>query len=250
MNAGSPARDRPDRPAVGGPSAGICWVDLGTSDPGATAEFYRRLLGWRIGPPDATGYRLAFRHDRPVAAFGPAEEPGAPYWTVYAGTPDAAATTQAAVTAGATVLVPPTPAGDAGVAATLRAPSGLHLALWQPGSHAGTVTSGRHGTLAQVDLHSPDLTRDSDFLRATLGWSSHPDGTITCAGRPVATWTRPVAEAGGRGRPAWLVRFAADDPTAVGRHAAALGALPRGTPPRTWTDPAGAVFGLARIVDP
>ena len=37
------------------------WVDLGTSDPSAAAEFYSALFGWDIqqGPPEAGGYAIA-----------------------------------------------------------------------------------------------------------------------------------------------------------------------------------------------
>ena len=153
-------------PGAAGPAGGVCWVDLGTPDVEAAAAFYSALLGWDVEPADPAGYRLAGLHGHPVAALGPAEEPGPPYWTVYAATPDVAATARAASTAGGTVVVPPTPAGDAGVSAVVRGPDDLPLSLWQAGTHAGTWTSRRPGAFAGVRLRTEEPAAHAGFLQS------------------------------------------------------------------------------------
>jgi predicted enzyme related to lactoylglutathione lyase len=224
------------------PVGSVCWIDLGVPDVDHAATFYSRLLGWTVAEPDETGYRLATLRGHLVAALGPATDPGRPYWTVYVHTADVAASTDAVIDAGGTVLVPPTPAGDAGVAAAVRDPHGGPLSLWQPGTHRGTHADSTAGSLAGVHLRTdqPDTTRA--FLRAALAWHLHPDGRITCNGRAVATWapspTRPLPSP-------WLVSFHVSDATDATRRARALGATPTDEAPDILTDPSGALVHLS-----
>lgn len=207
----------------------ICWIDLGTADVEASVTFYTALLGWTVSEPDLDGYRLARLHGRPVAGLGPAEDPGTPYWTVYLHTEEITAATAAAVRAGATVIAPPTPAGDAGIAAVIRDPAGGPLSLWQPLAHAGTPQTGGHGTFAGAALHNSRAAQHQAFLTAAFG-------------------AEPVDRAGGRnpdGYPSpWIVSFHVDDIRDATRRAITLGAAPAPGIPGTFTDPSGALFGL------
>ncbi len=221
----------------------VCWVDLGVPDGGGAAAFYTALLGWQISPPDPTGYRLAHLHGHPVAALGPPEEPGPPYWTVYIHTPDAAATGRAATAAGGSIVVPAAPAGDAGTAATVRDPAGAPLSLWQPGTHPGTWAFGTHGTLADVQLRTDQPVQHQAFLQDLLGWQRHND-VAALNGQPVATWTRPALGAPRTAGSPWVVRFHVQDvPTAL-KQAANLGATTIDAEPGILLDPAGALVGL------
>jgi predicted enzyme related to lactoylglutathione lyase len=208
------------------PVGGVCWIDLGVPAVEAAVSFYSGLFGWTIADPDETGYRLAGLRGHLVAALGPAEDPQPPYWTIYVHTADILASTGAAVDAGGTVVVPPTPAGDAGVSAIVHGPDGDQVSLWQPGRHTGTHANGEHGTFAGVRLEP------SEFLLTTLNWRKEPDGTITHAGRTVATW-------GPR-----LVYFVVTDVAAAIERAVRLGASHAEAD--VLIDPAGARFGVTR----
>jgi predicted enzyme related to lactoylglutathione lyase len=217
---------------------GVCWVDLGVSDVPAAVSFYSGLFGWDVAAPDPTGYRLAGLEGQPVAAFGPAEDPGPPYWTVYVHTHDVVARVAAVTAAGGTVVVPPTPAGDAGIAATVRDPFGAPLSLWQPGTHRGTRLPGPAGTLAGVELRTDRIGGVARFLQDALQWTVHRGGTITRDGEPVATWSPAVPRPGSP----WLVRFHVADLAAAMERATALGACVNGA--AVLTDPCGARFAL------
>ncbi|WP_433603072.1 VOC family protein [Nocardia sp. CA-135953] len=226
-------------PTVGG----VCWIDLGVADIDTATAFYRRLFGWTVADPDDTGYRIALLHGHPVAAFGPAEDPGPPYWTVYVETGDITAGVAAAEAAGGTVVAAPEAAGDAGVAAIVRSPHGIPISLWQPGNHLGTYLAREHGALAGVDLRM-DPEKSAPFLRLAFGWQVHPDSTIVHSARIVATWSAgPTAL-----RPTpWLVRFHVTDVPATRDRALELGATPVLEEPGTLIDPTGAAFALTAI---
>jgi predicted enzyme related to lactoylglutathione lyase len=246
----------PPRPPGRGPGVlppppdwdgGICWIDLGTPDIDTTASFYTALLGWDIGPPDAIGYRLATLDGHLVAALGPAEEPGPPYWTVYAATPDADAAARAATAAGGTLLVPPAPAGQAGVAAAVRGPAGAPLSLWQARDHPGTWISRHHGALAGVQLRTSQPAAHARFLRAVLGWNLE-GAVFTVHGTPVASWAPPMRALAHPPSP-WLVRFHVDDTASAVRQAVSLGARELDEP-GTLTDPSGTLLALAQLDRP
>lgn len=64
------------------PENSVSWIDLGTPDTETTTAFYTTLFGWTVAPPDPNGYRLCTLRGQLVAALGPAEDAGAPYWTI------------------------------------------------------------------------------------------------------------------------------------------------------------------------
>lgn len=236
----------PDQHQVGG----ICWVDLGVPDVDTAAAFYSALLGWQVDPPDPTGYRLAYLPDRHlVAALGPADDAGAPYWTVYARVRDAATTVQAAVAAGGRLIAAAQAAGDAGVAAAVRDPAGAPLSLWQPTAHPGTWALGTAGSVADIRLRTDRPQDHLPFLHAALGWEQHDDA-FTVDGRTVATWSPPTASPPRQAPSPWFVRFHVADIDAAIQHAVALGAQALQSEPGTLLDPAGALFGLARATRP
>jgi predicted enzyme related to lactoylglutathione lyase len=229
------------------PAGSVCWLDLGIPDVDAAVAFYGELLGWTVAPPDPTGYRLAGVPGGLVAAFGPAEDPGAPYWTVYVSTDDIEASVRAYTVAGGTVVVPVTAVGEIGASAVVRDPAGLPMSFWQPGTHLGTYASGEPGTLAGVRLLGADPLRTGAFLAAALDWRMQPDGTVAHAGRTVATWTLPESDTGPvGGRHSWVVEFAAADVPAATARALELGATPGAPGTDTLLDPAGAHFALTR----
>jgi uncharacterized protein len=193
-----------------------CWFDLGVTDVDAAASFYSSLFGWTVAEPDATGYRLISLNGHLVAALGPADDPGPPYWTVYLHTSDIEASMAAVLAAGGTIVVPPTPAGAAGVAAVVRDPDGGPTSFWQPGNHRGT-----HGAFAAVQVRTDAAAA---FLRAVAGWEP------------------PIGPGSGSSSP-WLVSFHVTDVAATVAKAVELGASVVSS--TVLRDPAGAVFGVS-----
>ena len=218
----------------------VCWVDLGTPDARRTAGFYRALFGWDVADPDENGYRPCSIQGRLVGALGPAEDPGPPYWTTSIGVSDIAAATADFAAAGATVRVPPAPAGDAGVYAVFADPAGAPVSLWQPGAHAGMHAVAEHGAFSAVELLTDDPRGAARFYGRVLGWAFGDDGTVRLDGEPVASWTPAPAPS------QWLVGFAAGDVAAAAAHAVRLGAshAESRSGMTVLTDPTGAVFGL------
>ena len=86
-----------------------CWYELATSDIAAAQTFYAAILGWTIADSGTPGmdYRLAKAGDAMVAGLMPAMDGQPAAWSIYFAVDDCDATTEAAKTMGATVIVPP-----------------------------------------------------------------------------------------------------------------------------------------------
>ncbi|MCU1527871.1 MAG: glyoxalase/bleomycin resistance protein/dioxygenase [Frondihabitans sp.] len=222
----------------------ICWVDLGVRDVDACASFYTALFGWAVAAPDDEGYRLASVHDHLVAALGPAELPGLPYWTVYAETNDVVRSVHAALAAGGTLLQAPQAAGDFGTAAVIADPTGAPLSLWQPDSHLGTWTGNEPGTLAGVELRTDDAGSKAPFLHSILGWEQ--DGNhFHLDGRVVAKVVPDNTSLSARAGSPWLVRFRASGDSAEQVEAAIkAGATVVDADSLVFADPSGSHFAL------
>src|SRR5215471_16214575 len=95
-----------------------CWVDLGSPDPQAAADFYGAVFGWsaEMDPrPEAGGYGMFSRNGKLVAGLGPQQNPDVPpYWTVYVSVDDADKTAAAITGAGGTSIAGPMDVFDAG----------------------------------------------------------------------------------------------------------------------------------------
>jgi len=222
----------------------VSWIDLGIPGTARAAAFYGALFGWDIADADGSGYRVASVHGHPVAGLGPAEDPGAPYWTVYVAVADIAAAARACSAAGGTVIAEPAAAGDLGSFAVTADPMGAPLTLWQPREHPGTHRSGGHGTLAGVTLRTGQPAESGRYLGRVLGWQLNQDGTLARDGHTVARWQSLPAGPQAPHSASWVVAFAVDDVTDAIERACALGARPSALGPAVLTDPCGALFGL------
>jgi uncharacterized protein len=225
----------------------VCWIDLGTPDIDTTQAFYRDLFGWTVAPPDTSGYRLCTVRGQLVAALGPAEDPGVPYWTINVTVADIRAAATRFADAGADVLIPPAAAGPHGHYAVTRDPVGAPISLWQPGTHAGMQRAHEPGTFAGVSLLTDQPERAVSFYEAALGWNtSDRKAELRLPGNATAP-IRPAPGAPTSQQSLWLVMFASADSDADATRARQLGAAqisydPTGT--TTLRDPTGALFGL------
>ncbi|MFE5333291.1 VOC family protein [Embleya sp. NPDC056575] len=232
------------------PENSVSRIDLGTPDMETTAAFYTALFGWHVAPPDSDGYRLCTLRGRLVAAPGPAEDAGAPYWTINVTVSDIRAVATRFANLGARIVVAPTPVGTLGYAAVTLDPVGAPLSLWQPGTHDGMQMAREPGTFAGISLLTDHTARAAAFYGPALHWNFDPEHTgSACRTTPIATTGPPPQGKATARRSMWLVRFAGDSPDDGAEQARRLGATVvrrESDGDVVLRDPTGALFGLGR----
>ncbi len=220
-----------DEAPIGAP----CWVDLLTSDPDRSKEFYRRLFGWTVEDPgeEYGGYFNYLEDGVHVAGCMRNDgESGVPdLWSVYLATDDADATIERAVAAGGHVMVPAMDVMALGRMAVLTDVGGAVIGMWQPGLHKGIGVLGEPGTPAWFELHTRGYEASLEFYRQVFGWKTAVASdtaefrysTLDVAGEQLAG----VMDAGGflpEGVPAsWSVYFSVADTDAALAEIVALG---------------------------
>jgi predicted enzyme related to lactoylglutathione lyase len=241
------------------------WVDLSSSDPGASGEFYAKLFGWQVEvnpDPQYDGYAMAKIGGKDVAGIGPKQMPEAPTaWMVYIGTDDADALVAKVQAAGGTVVAPPMEVADQGRIAVFQDPSGAFISAWQPISMSGFGAGGPN-TFGWAELNARGIEKAIPFYAAVFGWASKTDqmgegqppytefllGDARIAG---GTEMNPMVPA--QVPSYWMVYFTVSDVDGSFRTAVESGAremlAPMDFPGGRFailTDPQGAVFGLLK----
>lgn len=243
------------------------WIDLASSDPAASREFYAKLFGWQVEvnpDPQYGGYTVAKIGGKDVAGIGPKMMPEAPTaWSVYIWTPNAEELAKKVQAAGGNVIAPPMQVGEQGKMAVFQDPSGAFISVWQPAMMEGGLTDGQPGSFGWAELNSRGLEKAVAFYAAVFGWTSKtsPMGE----GQPPYTefWSGDKSIAGGMEMnpmvPAqvpsyWMVYFAVADVDASYRKAIGAGAqemlAPQDFPGGRFAilgDPQGATFGLLKM---
>ncbi|MFF4700074.1 VOC family protein [Streptomyces chattanoogensis] len=149
------------------------WLDLGTPDTDAAAEFYAAVFGWTFqsAGPQAGGYGFFQLDGKTVGAAGPLTEEGASSaWTAYFRTSDAGATAKAVQQAGGSVRVPPMDVFTAGRLAAFTDPTGADFAVWQPGDTKGLETVMEANTLCWTELYTTDAAAAKEFYTSVFSW--------------------------------------------------------------------------------
>jgi len=150
------------------------WIDLGSPNIEAAAEFYSALFGWQFqsAGPDAGGYGMFVLNGKTVAAIGPLTEQGAnSAWTVYFHTSDAEATAQNVAKEGGAVRFGPFDVFDQGRMAGFADPSGAQFAVWQPEKNQGLEAVTLPNTLFWTELHTTDPPTAKAFYRSVFNWA-------------------------------------------------------------------------------
>ena len=151
------------------------WVDLSSSDPGASRGFYATLFGWdvQVTPdPRYGGYAMAKVGGNDVAGIGPVMMPGQPTaWGVHIGTGSVDAVVGRVQAAGGTVVAPPMDVGDMGRLAVFRDPIGAHISAWQP-SEMGSFHHGAPNTFGWAELNARGLQGAVPFYEKVFGWTA------------------------------------------------------------------------------
>jgi uncharacterized protein len=152
-----------------------CWIDLGTPDQDAAADFYGGLFGWSVEEDENAGqtggYRVATLRDKAIGGVMKLMEEGQPpAWSTYICVEDADATAATAREAGGTVVVEPMSVLDYGRMAFLADPTGAMIGIWQPGRNIGAGLVNEPGALSWNELNTRDPEAAKAFYGAVFGW--------------------------------------------------------------------------------
>lgn len=151
------------------------WVDLGSPDLDAAAEFYAGLFGWQVPAAENVeqtgGYRRATKDGADVAGLMPLMQEGQPtVWSSYVAVADADATAAAVKEAGGTVMAEPMDVMDLGRMAIFADPTGAVFGIWQAGTFPGAGRVNEPGALAWNELGTRDVDAAKAFYGAVFGW--------------------------------------------------------------------------------
>jgi predicted enzyme related to lactoylglutathione lyase len=241
------------------------WVDLSSSDAGASRAFYSTLLGWSIevsDDPQYGGYGIARVGGADAAGVGPKMSPEAPTaWSLYIGTDDADELAKKVEAAGGTVIMAPFEVPGQGRMAVFQDPSGAFVSAWQASGMSG-FASGGMGSFAWAELNARGVEKAIPFYEEVFGWTHRTsdmgenmppyteflhDGDSILGGMEMS----PAVPAEVPSH--WLVYFSVEDVDASHRTAVDAGATellgPHDFPGGRFAilaDPEGAAFGLLR----
>ncbi|WP_425147233.1 VOC family protein [Deinococcus sp.] len=240
--------------AVTYPAGTPSWIDLMTPIPAQTHEFYAGLFGWDYEVrPQYGNYAMASRHGKSAAGIMPME-PGAQMpsaWTVYFASDDLAADAERVRELGGSAMMGPHQVGDQGHMAVFADPTGAAFGLWQAGQHRGAQATDGEGSLAWVQVNTPDSARASAFYEALFHASSSSMEGMDY--RQLQHGEQPFAGVSGMmpegAPPHWIAYFYASDVDATVKRAQEHGGKALGETLDTpfgrmalLADPAGAAF--------
>ncbi|MEU6309990.1 VOC family protein [Streptomyces sp. NPDC047014] len=242
------------------------WLDLGSPDTAASADFYGAVFGWTFvsAGPEAGGYGFFQVDGKTVAAIGPLTEEGASAaWMTHFCTSDIMATAEAVTAGGGRIRMEPMDVMGEGWLAQATDPQGAEFALWQPGKTLGLGLTSAPGALLWVELQVPDPVAAIGFYAGLFGWRHSEMEAPGMTYRVLSLGegdqqdtsfggAAPLAE--GAGGPRWVPYFHCAEVDATVRAVEDRGGsvmMPAEDIPEVgrmaWVvDPAGAVFALLR----
>jgi uncharacterized protein len=204
-------------------SGSVWWIDVSSTDPAGSRDFYAGLFGWRY--QNSLGsrrgqYITALSAGRPVAGLaGVAVPPGQPAaWRLYLASANIAYAAQVVTRYGGQVLEGPVDAPGPGRVLVGSDPTGAVIGFWQPTAPWELHTSGP-GSLCWAELNTWDGPRADEFFATLFGYRQQQIGDGTSvdytvwsqAGRTVLgrlqmneEWADPDTSAH------WLLHFAVD----------------------------------------
>jgi predicted enzyme related to lactoylglutathione lyase len=197
-----------------------CWIDLGTPDQDAAAEFYGALFGWGVEEDENAeqtgGYRVATLREKAIGGVMKLMEEGQPpAWSTYVCVEDADETATKAREAGGTVVYEPMSVLDYGRMAFLADPTGAVIGIWQPGRNVGAGIVGEPGAMAWNELNTRDPETAKAFYREVFGWSfeekEYERGAYTIISNVEEGIGGISDRAPEEAPPHWLVYFAVED---------------------------------------
>lgn len=245
-----------------------CWIDLGTPDQDAAAEFYGALFGWSVqegeNPEETGGYRVAMLRDKAIGGVMKLMQEGQPpAWSTYISVEDADATVAKVKEAGGNVMFEVMDVLDFGRQAFFADPTGAIVGIWQPGKNVGAELVNEPGALSWNELNTRDPEAAKAFYGAVFGWTFEDaefEGvgsytTINVGGSPVGGILNMAERGVPEEVPAhWQVYFAVEDTDATIEQAKQRGGSvmvePIDIPAGRFsilTDPHGASFAVIAL---
>lgn len=242
-----------------------CWIDLGTPDQDAAADFYGGLFGWEViedeNAEQTGGYRVGTLNGKAVGGVMKLMQEGQPpAWLTYISVEDVDATVAKAREAGGEVIVEPMTVLDYGRMAILKDPTGAVIGIWQPGTNIGAQLVMEQGAMGWNELNTRDPEAAKAFYAAVFGWSFE-EREFEGAGTYTMISTGPGEDAfGGMGEMGdqvpdlahWLIYFMVEDADASAARVSELGGSVAVGPEditgvgrfAVVEDPFGAVFAV------
>lgn len=156
------------------------WVELRSSDPAASEDFYAALLGWsvrheRIG---SSVYRMCSLGGRDVAGISDSTSMNAGLhggprgWITYFAVDDIKAAARQAVAEGGELVSAPRHLPAAGSGATVVDPFGAVFGLYQGELRAGVEALNESGALCWNELDTGEPERSIDYYQALFGFDT------------------------------------------------------------------------------
>jgi predicted enzyme related to lactoylglutathione lyase len=246
------------------------WVDLSSTDPAASRDYYSKLFGWTAVPeadPEAGGYAVAKLGGKDVAGIGGTQDPSAPSaWMVYIGTKDADAVAKKIEAAGGKVIAPPFDVMKIGRMAVFQDPTGAFISVWEPKDMYGSEVMRKPGAYSWAELNARGIDKGTDFYKKVFGWGTKVSPMGEGQGDYTEFKVGDESIAGGMEMnpmvPAevpsyWMVYFGVADVDKAHKKAVDLGARemlgPQDFPGGRFSilsDPQGAAFGLMSTTTP
>jgi predicted enzyme related to lactoylglutathione lyase len=236
------------------------WVDIGAPDIGAAAAFYSGLFGWETEDmgEEAGHYTMCLLRGKPVAAIGPAMNPGPPAWMTYITVADVDESAAAITAAGGTVVAPPMDVMEAGRMAVASDPTGAFFSIWQPGASIGAEIVNEPGALCWNELNTRDVDTALAFYEKVFGLKAERGemyNELKLDDRVVGGCMQMPAEVPAMVPANWLPYFAVEDTDAAVAKAQSLGATVVAGPMEAGeagricvlSDPMGAVFAVIQL---
>ncbi len=239
------------------------WVDIGVNDIAAASAFYSALFGWDTEDmgEEAGHYTMCLLRGKPVAAIGPATNPGPPAWMTYFTVANADAAAEEIIAAGGTIVVPPMDVMEAGRMAVASDPAGGFFSIWQAGTSIGAEIVNEPGTLCWNELNTRDVDTALAFYETVFGFEvqrSPEYNELKLGDRVVGGCMKMPEQVPAEVPTHWLVYFAVEDVEAATAKAKSLGAsvlvgpMDAGDVGRfsVLSDPMGAVFAVIELTNP
>jgi predicted enzyme related to lactoylglutathione lyase len=150
------------------------WLDLSSTDPARSRDFYGKVFGWKIdvGGPETRGYGMAKTGDKFVAGIGPNQDPNAPSaWMIYIGTRDVDALAKKVEAAGGKVVAPPMKVMESGRMVVFQDPVGAYFAAWEPNQMNGFDVTSAPDSFGWGELNARGIDKATAFYTKVFGWS-------------------------------------------------------------------------------
>ncbi len=159
------------------PAGAPCWVNLLTSDPERSRDFYGQVFGWTATEAqEQFGGYFNFSSGGVLVAGGVPKQPGMEVpetWSVYLATDDAQKTLDAAAAHGGQVVLPAMQVADLGTMGMITDAGGAAIGVWQPGLHKGFGVVAEAGAPSWFEVYTRDYAATIAFYRDVFGWDTH-----------------------------------------------------------------------------